>query len=125
MRELHHPSPSGIRLSSVLHALSDPARLQIVKYLWVNGEQVCSKCCHHGVKSTMSHHLRVLREAGIIEMKPSGVQIVNALRIQTLEDLFPGLLTSIVSAVPLQDCSPQMESEIEASRPKTAEMQIV
>ena len=38
MREPHHPSSAELELPAVLHALSDPARLQIVRRLWIGDE---------------------------------------------------------------------------------------
>lgn len=57
----------------VLRALADPLRAQIVGLL--AGEQLCT--CHlvglTGARQTsLSNHLRVLREAGIVEAEPAG-----------------------------------------------------
>ena len=41
MREPHHPSCAELELSAVLHALSDPARLAIVRHLQNKGECSC------------------------------------------------------------------------------------
>jgi hypothetical protein len=40
----------------------------------------------------------VLREAGLIRMEPHGVVCTNSLRREELDDLFPGLLDSVLSA---------------------------
>jgi len=48
-------------------------------------------------KSTASRHFKVLREAGLIRMEPQGVVCVNSLRREELDDLFPGLLDSVLS----------------------------
>ena len=39
MREPHHPPREELELPSVLHALSDPARLEIVRRLAVGTEE--------------------------------------------------------------------------------------
>jgi DNA-binding transcriptional ArsR family regulator len=49
-------------------------------------------------KSTASRHFKVLREAGVIRMDPQGVVCVNSLRREELDDLFPGLLDSVLAA---------------------------
>jgi len=98
MRELHHPAAESIRLENVLHALSDPARMQIVLCLVDQGEVTCGRCTANAPKSTVSHHLRVLREAGVIRMRPEGVAMLNSVRLEELEVRFPGLLQSILEA---------------------------
>ncbi len=98
MRELHHPVTESIRLENVLHALSDPARMQIVLCLVEQGEVSCGRCTANAPKSTVSHHLRVLREAGVIRMRPEGVAMLNSVRSADIEYRFPGLLSTILDA---------------------------
>src|SRR3954451_21424593 len=98
MRELHHPSSTELDLSSVLHALSDPARLAIVRHLSAEGE--CS-CGHFELgisKATLSHHFRVLRESGVVHARPDGRKRYLSLREEDLEDGFPGLLDAVLSS---------------------------
>jgi DNA-binding transcriptional ArsR family regulator len=52
-------------------------------------------------KSTLSHHLRVLREAGITLTEPSGTQRVVSLRADDLNARFPGLLDAVLAAGPV------------------------
>ncbi len=47
--------------------------------------------------STLSHHLKVLREAGIIRVEQRGSFRQHELRSADLETLFPGVLASIVA----------------------------
>lgn len=59
--------------SDVFRVLADPLRLRIVELLAV--EQLCT--CHlvdeTGARQTnVSNHLRVLREAGLVEAEPAG-----------------------------------------------------
>ncbi|HWF56004.1 MAG TPA: helix-turn-helix transcriptional regulator, partial [Solirubrobacteraceae bacterium] len=63
---LGHPAADEIELAAVLHALSDPLRLQVVSMLADGGERSCSSFGLPVVKSTCTHHFRVLREAGVI-----------------------------------------------------------
>ena len=85
-------------LSGVLYALSDPLRLSIIKSLAAQGEQPCGAFGLSVAKSTASHHFRVLREAGVIRMKPEGTQYINSLRREDLDSRFPGLLDAILQA---------------------------
>jgi DNA-binding transcriptional ArsR family regulator len=99
MRSPLHPAKSQITLPNVLFALSDPTRLRIVKAI---SEHDQINCCEIEIdlsKSTASRHFRVLREAGIIRMEPRGVVCINSLRRQELEELFPGLLASVLQAI--------------------------
>jgi DNA-binding transcriptional ArsR family regulator len=99
MRTPLHPAKSQISLPNVLFALSDPTRLQIVKAI-ANHDKI--NCCDIPIdlsKSTASRHFRVLREAGIIRMDPRGIVCLNSLRRQELEELFPGLLDSVLQAM--------------------------
>lgn len=94
-RVLTHPAASDLELTSVLHALSDPVRLEIVR-------ELAARDCHCGdidvpvTKSTSTHHFRVLRESGVIEQTPEGTARINRLRREDLEARFPGLLDSVL-----------------------------
>jgi DNA-binding transcriptional ArsR family regulator len=104
MRLLQHPDPDRISLADVLYALGDPVRLEIVRRLADGGEQPCACLCT-GVdaniaKSTMSHHFRILRAAGVIFTRKEGTQLLNSLRREDLERLFPGLLAVVVQPQP-------------------------
>jgi DNA-binding transcriptional ArsR family regulator len=100
MRSPVHPTAESLTLTSVLYALSDPVRLYIVQTLSSNGAQSCGAITLCVVKSTASHHFRVLREAGIIQMRAEGTQFINTLRIADLEYRFPGLLKAVLQASP-------------------------
>ena len=99
MKMLYHPSTEQIKLASVLYALSDSTRLDIVKNLAATSEE----CCCRGfdtlvAKSTMSHHFRVLRESGLIQVRLEGTQRFVSLRRDELEKHFPGLLPAVLAA---------------------------
>jgi DNA-binding transcriptional ArsR family regulator len=98
VKHLHHPDRSDIQLSAVLYALSDPIRLHIVVRLLKDGEQSCSGIEVPVAKSTLSHHARTLREAGIIHTRAQGTQRFLSVRTEDLEARFPGLLETIVRA---------------------------
>ena len=102
MRLIQHPNPEQISIVDVLYALGDPVRLEIVRRLAASGEQPCACLCA-GVdvkiaKSTMSHHFRILRAAGVVATRKEGTQLINSLRREDLDGLFPGLLDVIVGA---------------------------
>ena len=96
MRSVHHPPLDAVELPEVLHALSDPLRLEIVKSLHSEGEQPC-KSFHCSVsKSTLSHHLKVLREAGLTQTRTNGTKRLVSLREDEIEERFPQLLGSVL-----------------------------
>ena len=96
MKPLYHPNPDQIKLTGVLYALGDPARLEIVTLLATQGEQPCSAFNCDLAKSTVSHHFKILRESGVIFSRKSGTQHLNSLRREELDLLFPGVLASIL-----------------------------
>ncbi|MFD3539206.1 ArsR/SmtB family transcription factor [Streptomyces sp. NPDC058662] len=98
-RALVHPEPGAIRLENVLDALSDPVRLSIVRDLArSDAELACSHFALPVTKSTSTHHFRVLRESGVVRQAYQGTTKLNALRRAELEELFPGLLDSVLTA---------------------------
>lgn len=98
MREPHHPSCGEIELSAILHALSDPARLAIVRQLARGDECTCGTFELGLSKATLSHHFRVLREAGLVRTRPDGRKRMLSLRQDELDKCFPGLLDAIIAA---------------------------
>jgi DNA-binding transcriptional ArsR family regulator len=98
VREPHHPSREELELPSVLHALSDPARLEIVRRLANGDEPSCGMFELSLSKATLSHHFRVLREAGLVRTRLDGRKRLLSLRIDDLDARFPGLLDAVLAA---------------------------
>ena len=98
MTDVLQPGAPAIQLPGVLAALSDPIRLAIVAELHERGEVACGTLHLDVVKSTRSHHLKVLREAGVTWTRIDGVERYVKLRYDCLEERFPGLLASILAA---------------------------
>ncbi|KOU38334.1 ArsR/SmtB family transcription factor [Streptomyces sp. WM6378] len=98
-REVAHPARDEIRLECILHALSDPMRMRVVRALaTTEGELSCSHFVLPVTKSTTTHHFRVLRESGVIQQVYRGTAKMNGLRRADLDALFPGLLDTILDA---------------------------
>lgn len=99
MKQLRHPPAEDLTLTQALGALSDPARLTIVTTLSDGRERGWSDFHGSCAKSTLSHHMRVLREAGITQTRMEGTRCFVTLR-EDFEHRFPGLLTSILAHTP-------------------------
>jgi DNA-binding transcriptional ArsR family regulator len=94
---LHHPTPDELDLPSVFHALSDPQRLGIVRQLARSDNAMpCHALGIDGTKSTLTHHMRVLREAGLIWQEPTGTTKFTSLRRADIDARFPGLLDAVL-----------------------------
>jgi DNA-binding transcriptional ArsR family regulator len=91
-------SVEDLNLAAILHALSDPVRLRIVSQLADGGERTCGSLDLPVAKSTCSHHFRVLREAGVVAQRLDGKCRFNRLRMEELEQRFPGLLDAVLRA---------------------------
>ena len=65
-----------------LQALADPVRLSLVRQMASCADGVCAcdfvECCDVS-QPTISHHLRVLREAGVVSSERQGTNIVYSL----------------------------------------------
>ena len=96
--ELNGPAREEIALAPVLAALSDPLRLEIVVKLANGSELSCGSLGLPVAKSTLTHHLKVLREAGVLTHRRVGTSKLSVLRRSDLDARFPGLLDSILGA---------------------------
>ncbi|WP_443217738.1 ArsR/SmtB family transcription factor [Saccharothrix sp. CCNWYY140] len=97
---LPHPERDEIRIEAVLHALADPVRLRIVRELAQSVEGMsCGVQLDLGISaSTLTHHVRTLREAGVVRVQPRGTSRISSLRREDLDTLYPGLLNGILAA---------------------------
>jgi DNA-binding transcriptional ArsR family regulator len=95
--QLTGPTRTELDLVEVLQALGDPVRLQIVRVLDAADAPIA---CHEipipVAKSTGSHHLKVLREAGVVRAEVDGTRKYHTLRRADLDARFPGLLDSVL-----------------------------
>jgi DNA-binding transcriptional ArsR family regulator len=98
MRTPYEPARHDLDLANVLYALSDPIRLQIVAQVAAIGEQCCGTFDLPIAKSTLSHHMKTLREAGITQTRLKGMQRFISLRRHDLDARFPGLLDAVLRA---------------------------
>jgi len=89
-----------IKLARIAKALSHPVRIAILKLL------ATQECCYHGdmsevvpvAKSTLSQHLKELREAGLIQGEitlPTVKYCINQENWQIAKTLFVDFFTEI------------------------------
>ena len=98
------PDLAAIDIVTVLQALSDPVRLEIVRQVAGCGagdELTCGELELPVTKSTGSHHLKVLASAGVLAEREEGTRKYLRLRRDDLERRFPGLIDSVLSTKPL------------------------
>lgn len=100
MRQIKHPSIEQVELTDIMYALSDPTRLEIVGRLASAGRKMkCGEFDLNRPKSSMSHHFKILRSAGLVETLIEGTEHMNALRVAEIEQKFPGILQSVLKAL--------------------------
>ena len=109
MRPVYHPHPDEITVQGILHALSDPVRVQIYsQLLGADCSQNCATFANVGAtplpKSTLSQHFKILREAGLIRSERKGVELQNRTRCEDLQKFKPMLL-AILAAYEAEWCA--------------------
>ncbi len=99
---LSGPRTEDLDLVRVLAALADPVRLKIAQTIHAYGETPCGRAAElAGVqvtKSTLSHHVKTMRESGLIHVRVEGRERWFWLRREDLEERFPGLLDAVLGA---------------------------
>lgn len=103
MRALHHPDVASVELPTLLAALADPVRLSVVRQLHTSGGIACGQfdALSSVSMSTLSHHLKILREAAILRVVPQGRFRLHQLRSEELNQRFPGLLSALINHLDL------------------------
>ena len=99
-----HPALEEMELGTVLWALADPLRRRVVADLIRApqcGERTCVSFNLPVSKASLTHHFRVLREAGLIRQVDRGNSRAATLRSEDLERRFPGLLALIAADLTL------------------------
>jgi DNA-binding transcriptional ArsR family regulator len=121
MRPLFHPPVEDVTVEGILHALSDPVRVAIFTNLATSD---CAYNCSTFLnitekkipKSTLSHHFKALREAGLIRAERRGVEMHNTSRCPEINRRFPGLIAAIINAHKAQIESTQGAGKKRAAR---------
>lgn len=100
--------PDDESLASVARALGHPARVRIVRLLSeqteCRGADVFSELPL--AQSTISEHLRVLKEAGVINARPVGTSMVYCVVPTVLEE-FAAAIGRVARSVPTCTSTPK------------------
>jgi DNA-binding transcriptional ArsR family regulator len=94
------PQLAQVPVTAVLFALSDPLRLRMISELRGGGEHSCGVLLPEMPKATRSHHLKVLREAGLTTYRREGTTKFVRLREPEFSARFPGLLDAVLADAP-------------------------
>ncbi|MFE5580858.1 ArsR/SmtB family transcription factor [Kitasatospora sp. NPDC056531] len=100
---LAEPAVEELRLENVMGALSDPLRLTIVRKLLLESEDFDHSCGWFGFdrpKSSLTHHFKALREAGVTRQRQYGLERRSHVRVDDLNARFPGLLDLVAAWTP-------------------------
>lgn len=107
---LPEPDIADLRLETILGALADPLRLTIVRKLMLEAQAYDHPCGWFGFdrpKSSLTHHFKALREAGVIRQRQYGLERRSRLRSEDLEARFPGLLALVAHWQPSSGKKPR------------------
>lgn len=102
-REVWIPGREDITIYAILAALSDPTRLGIVRTLAQQPECCPFEFLDVTSKQNLSHHFKVLREAGLVQARYEGRNKFVWLRRDLIDEMFPGLLDGLLHAVEAAD----------------------
>jgi DNA-binding transcriptional ArsR family regulator len=94
------PMPEAA-LVKVLKALADRKRIRMTRAIAAAGELSCGqvKALFHLSQPTISHHLKILADAGVIAVREAGQHrfiSVNRDLIHEIADVLPGSVDAIV-----------------------------
>ena len=95
--DLDEPALTDVPVTAVLAALADENRLAVVRELADGSERACGTFVPEWSKATRSHHLKVLREAGITRTRVVGTNRLVTLRRTDLDATYPGLLDAVLA----------------------------
>jgi DNA-binding transcriptional ArsR family regulator len=98
--DLFEPDTADLDVTTVLQALGDPVRLEIIRVLADTGERACGSVELGISKATRSHHFKVLREAGLTRTRLAGTHRYVTLRRDDVGERFPGLLDAVLRTQP-------------------------
>jgi DNA-binding transcriptional ArsR family regulator len=102
MDDVVEPPAADFQLPRILAALADQHRLATVRFVARAGEACCGDVIAEAglaiTKSTFSHQLCILCEAGVLTKRIQGTRGYTRLRKEDLDQRFPGLMDAVIGA---------------------------
>ena len=95
MRTVIHPDVNDVPVPQILSALGSPVRLAVVRALLDGAVHQGSEFDFGVAQSTLSNHVKILREAGIVQSDPEGTRCLMSLRAAELDERFPGFVQQL------------------------------
>lgn len=96
-----------VTLEGVLFALGDPIRMKMVQQIACGRVANCAEVSAALAAvplSTRHHHMRILRENGLLWSERKGIEVQNRLRLDELEKKFPGLIPTLMNLAGKAPC---------------------
>jgi ArsR family transcriptional regulator len=117
---LNAPFLHSEQLVQLAKALSDPLRVEVLRLLRQDSYGVLELCkITDAAQPGMSHHLRILSQAGIVETRKEGTSIfyrrTSTARAAEFSDLIQAMFNAI-DRVPLSSATTQRKLEVHADR---------
>ncbi len=83
------PSPTDVALARLAKALGHPTRVTIVRMLSAQGVCNCGDivCQHPLAQATVSQHLKVLKDAGLVQGEIDGPRVCYCIHPETVKKL--------------------------------------
>lgn len=90
------------QLAQIARALSDPTRLNLFRTIAEQGELSCGELAERFpvAQSTVSHHLNVLMNAGLVEMRKQGQHHLFRVRAEPLQAFCQQILQLLAPSPP-------------------------
>ncbi|WP_328474547.1 ArsR family transcriptional regulator [Actinoplanes sp. NBC_00393] len=97
-RGWEHPHLDDVYLDTMLDALGDPVRLDVIRQLADRGGVIHGPIEVPVTGQTLSHHLKILTRGGLVRVSQQGRFRRCELRLAEVERRFPGLLPTILES---------------------------
>ncbi len=84
-----------IEAVKIYKALGEPTRLKIVQLLLKHKELSCTDIIEHinvTACSTLSHHIKLLMDCGLLELRKEGTFHIYSLQVDLLKYYAPGVI---------------------------------
>lgn len=92
------PRADELTLDRLLRALADPQRRAILHAVAAQPGVACAALLPEAPRSTVSVHLKALREAGLIAQEKRGQLVLNSLREEGAAAVFPEIVEAVLAA---------------------------